>query len=73
MISMLFAPEYEDAAGNISSIGEPLLGEIDSVKPNTPFLDLITDTGISGADDVTNVDTIMVSMTTTTRARRTSD
>ena len=60
-----FRAEYEDVAGNVSSIGEPLLAEIDSVKPNTPFLDLMTDTGHVEADNVTNVNSLLLSMTTT--------
>ena len=60
-----FRAEYEDVAGNVSSIGEPLLAEVDSLKPNTPYLDLMDDTGLDAVDNVTNTDSFLVSMTTT--------
>lgn len=58
--------EYEDIAGNISSIGEPLLVEVDTTPPNLPFLDLLknSDTGTSTADEVTSDNTPAFSMTT---------
>ncbi len=59
-------PEFEDMAGNISSIGEPLLIEVDTEPPNTPYLDLLrsSDTGRASADNVTRLDSVALSMTT---------
>lgn len=58
--------EYEDLAGNISDVGEPLIMEVDTTPPNTPLLDLlrVTDTGFSNADDVTSANQLTFSMTT---------
>ena len=50
--------EYEDLAGNIavSDPEEPLVIEIDTIKPNTPFLDMQpqSDSGRSNEDNITN-------------------
>ena len=47
---------YEDVAGNISTNVGNLEIEIDTEKPNTPFLDLIeaNDSGRSNEDNITN-------------------
>lgn len=60
-----FRAEFEDCAGNISSIGEPLIVEIDSTPPNLPFLDLLrsSDSGLADADEITNDNTPSFSMT----------
>ena len=47
----------EDAAGLLSDPSEPLRIWIDTAVPNTPHIDLITDTGRHDADNVTNDDT----------------
>ncbi|MCP4638991.1 MAG: hypothetical protein GY851_01085 [bacterium] len=51
--------DYEDLAGNISAPSAPLIVEIDTEAPNTPYLDLVTadDTGASDIDNVTDVAT----------------
>lgn len=56
----------EDAAGNALST-ESLQIEIDSRAPNTPFLDLdiTSDDGISGIDNITSRDDLLLNMTTT--------
>ena len=61
-----FRPEFEDLAGNVSSIAEPLVVEVDTLAPNTPFLDLVrfSDTGISDSDNVTSLSELTFSMTT---------
>ncbi|MCA9171097.1 MAG: DUF11 domain-containing protein, partial [Planctomycetales bacterium] len=58
--------EYEDLAGNTSTIGEPMFIEVDTTAPNTPLLDLIrtSDTGLSSSDNVTQLDNLTFSMTT---------
>ena len=47
------------------SIASPIMVVIDTVEPNTPFLDLLDDTGRSSVDNITKDNTPMVSMTTT--------
>ncbi|MEE4314996.1 MAG: Ig-like domain-containing protein, partial [Desulfofustis sp.] len=48
--------QFEDAAGNLSdptlAMEPPLV--IDTVEPNTPYLDLLNDTGRNSTDEVTN-------------------
>lgn len=58
--------EVEDWAGNIASTSS-LTIEIDTVAPNTPYLDLVSasDTGIGGRDEVTADTTPTFTMTTT--------
>jgi hypothetical protein len=64
--------EVEDAAGNVTSFDvnlNPALGptrdiEIDTNQPNTPLLDLREDSGRDLADEVTNDNSPLVSMTT---------
>ena len=57
--------EFEDSAGNLVQT-EPLQIEIDTLEPNTPLLDLITseDSGHSNADEITNVNRPLLSLTT---------
>jgi subtilisin-like proprotein convertase family protein len=47
------------------SFQTPLMVVIDTVEPNTPYLDLLEDTGRSNVDNITKDNTPMVSMTTT--------
>ena len=51
--------ELEDQAGNISVWSSALRIEIDTYRPNTPYLDLITvnDSGRSNVDNITNDNT----------------
>jgi hypothetical protein len=58
--------ELEDLAGNISSLGEPLLIEVDTQSPNLPYLDLLrpSDSGTDSADNVTALSSLDFSMTT---------
>ncbi len=58
--------EFEDLAGNVSGQAEPLLLTVDTMPPNTPYLDLLrsSDTGVSGSDQVTSTSTPSFSMTT---------
>ena len=58
--------QFEDLAGNISGLGEPLVIEVDTTEPNTPHLDLIaeSDTGMSRTDNVTNENQLTFTMTT---------
>ncbi|MCA9200611.1 MAG: DUF11 domain-containing protein, partial [Planctomycetales bacterium] len=57
---------YEDMAGNISTLGEPLVLTIDTTPPNTPYLDLVrsSDTGMGDTDNITNDSTPTFTMTT---------
>ncbi len=60
--------ELEDLAGNISAPLElPLVIEIDTLTPNTPYLDLVaaSDSGRNDEDNVTNDNTLTVTMTST--------
>jgi hypothetical protein len=59
--------ELEDWAGNVSSMSEPLLIEIDTLPPNTPRLDLAvaSDTGRHNDDNITRDTTPDLSMTST--------
>jgi len=64
--------EIEDAAGNVTPF-DPVLNAtspgvdivIDTEAPNTPFLDLLEDTGRSDNDNITKENMPQVSMTTT--------
>jgi hypothetical protein len=58
--------EFEDRAGNVSSVGEPLLIEVDTRAPNTPLLDLIPadDSGLTPRDNITRLTSPSFSMTT---------
>ncbi len=58
--------EVEDTAGNVSDMSAPLTIEIDSLAPNTPWLDLVEadDSGRHNDDNITNVDTPLLSATT---------
>ena len=47
--------EFEDVAGNVSDRSPIKEIWIDTVDPNTPFLDLLTDSGRHDADNITNV------------------
>ena len=47
------------------TIVEPIMVVIDTVEPNTPFLDLIDDTGRNNNDDITKDNTPQVTMTST--------
>ncbi|RMF96481.1 MAG: hypothetical protein D6741_10855, partial [Planctomycetota bacterium] len=51
--------ELEDQAGNVSDASRSLVIEIDTAKPNTPYLDLLgeDDSGRSNVDNITNVNT----------------
>jgi len=56
----------EDAAGNISDRSEALQIEIDTIRPDTPLLDLVEDddTGRHDDDNITNENAPRVTMTT---------
>ncbi|NND99210.1 MAG: CHRD domain-containing protein, partial [Pirellulaceae bacterium] len=55
----------EDLAGNINDAQTNTLSiEIDTLAPNTPYLDLITDTGHSDTDNITNAMPAVFTMTT---------
>ncbi len=56
---------FEDQAGNISNTSESLRIVVDTEAPNTPFLDLLDDTGRHNFDNITKDNQPMVSMTTT--------
>ena len=45
--------QYEDLAGNTSELTDPLAIVIDTAVPNTPYLDLLNDTGHSTTDNIT--------------------
>eukprot|EP00913_Durusdinium_trenchii_P023358 g21936.t1 len=55
--------ELEDAAGNISALSGATTIVVDTVEPNTPYLDLLDDTGHSATDNITADNTPEVSMT----------
>jgi hypothetical protein len=57
---------FEDLAGNISTATAPLQLEIDTVKPNTAFLDLreLDDSGRHNDDNITNAVTPIFTATT---------
>jgi hypothetical protein len=64
--------EVEDPAGNVTVVNPvfnpavPLVDiVIDTVEPNTPFLDLLDDTGRHNDDNITKDNTPQASMTTT--------
>ena len=52
----------EDLAGNFTQT-DPVAITIDTAVPNTPLLDLVTDTGLSSTDNITNVNTPTVTVT----------
>jgi|GEM_PF-1656499 len=56
----------EDLAGNVSAPSAALQVQIDSVEPNTPYLDIPPsfDTGRSDEDNVTRISTLLLSATT---------
>ena len=58
--------EIEDLAGNLSDLGEPIIIEVDTIAPNTPYLDLVeqSDTGMASDDNITNDNTLTFHMTT---------
>ncbi|MFH1918923.1 MAG: Ig-like domain-containing protein [Planctomycetota bacterium] len=58
--------ELEDLAGNISALSGELTMEIDTIQPNTSFLDLVeaSDSGRHNDDNITNDDTPDVTLTT---------
>jgi len=60
---------FEDAAGNITGLAASTAASlrivIDTLEPNTPFLDLLDDTGRHDNDNITKDNTPQVSMTTT--------
>ncbi|GAB4142186.1 MAG: hypothetical protein Tsb009_12340 [Planctomycetaceae bacterium] len=55
--------ELEDLAGNISARSAGLTIVVDTEAPNTPYLDLLDDTGHSATDNITADNTPRVSMT----------
>ena len=65
--------EVTDNAGGVTgtilgasiSLVEPIMVVIDTVEPNTPFLDLIDDTGRNNNDNITKDNTPRVTMTST--------
>ena len=59
--------QYEDLAGWVTETPEATEIEIDTLAPNTPFLDLVaaSDTGRSQTDNVTADNTLTMTMTTT--------
>ncbi len=59
-----FVAHIEDLAGNFDR-SESLTVEIDTTQPNTPFLDLINDTGSSDHDEITGESSLTFNMTTT--------
>ena len=58
-----FIAHIEDTAGN-SLISDPLNVEIDTRAPNTPFLDLLNDTGHANYDNITGELPLSLNMTT---------
>jgi hypothetical protein len=56
----------EDLSGNISPPSAPLTVQIDTVAPNTPYLDIPSnfDTGRNDEDNVTRINTLLLSLTT---------
>ncbi len=64
----LFTAQFLDAAGNTNTQfpAPPLSVEIDTVAPNLPLLDLTvaSDTGRNNADNITNIATPVVTLTT---------
>ncbi|HEY6564810.1 MAG TPA: Ig-like domain-containing protein, partial [Pirellulaceae bacterium] len=54
---------YEDLAGNISVPSDATQIVIDSAVPNTPYLDLLSDDGLSLVDNVTSVNRPVFSFT----------
>ena len=62
----------EDWAGNILTT-DTIQIEVDTVEPNTPFLDLdiTSDDGVSGTDNITSRNDLLFNMTTTDPGRPT--
>ena len=62
-----FVPRYTNAAGVVLGDGEDGIAAtrvyIDTVQPNTPFLDLIGDTGRNNADNITSDNTLTLTTT----------
>ncbi len=58
--------EVEDLAGNVSEMSAATQIEIDTLQPNTPLLDLVEadDSGRHNDDNITNVNTPLLSATT---------
>ena len=54
--------QIEDRAGNVTQ-SESVALTIDTTAPNLPYLDLITDTGISDTDNITDTDTPLFTIT----------
>ena|GEM_PF-1846826 len=69
-----FFAELEDWAGNVVASGT-LRVEIDTLTPNTPYLDLVaaSDTGRNNADDVTSDTTLTLTMTSEDRTANPAD
>ena len=61
-----FTTQAEDLAGNFSENSNQVVAEIDTLAPNTPFLDLTSqsDTGADRRDEITRQDTLTFNMTT---------
>src|SRR5690606_30689929 len=57
-----FHVQVEDLAGN-EMMSDPLEVIIDTAPPNLPYLDLITDTGISDTDNITSDTTPQLTIT----------
>ncbi|MFO0914302.1 MAG: Ig-like domain-containing protein [Pirellulales bacterium] len=62
-----FTVQYEDLAGRVTEIETSTRVEIDTLAPNTPYLDLVdsSDTGHSSIDNITSDNTPTLTMTTT--------
>ncbi len=62
-----FVPRYTNAAGVVTTDGDDGFVAtrvyIDTVQPNTPYLDLINDTGRNNADNITNQDMLTLTVT----------
>ena len=56
------AVQVEDLAGNVTQ-ADPVTLWVDTIQPNLPLLDLLTDTGHSDNDEITNDNTPTVSVT----------
>ena len=61
-----FTASFEDWAGNLQT-SAPLMVEVDTTAPNTPFLDLLEplDSGRNNDDNITNAETLIFTGTTT--------
>ena len=56
--------EYEDLAGNISDLGEPLKIEVDTTAPNLPFLGVANRTAGTQVAPIINSQDLVFTMTT---------